>query len=87
MHDEQKYASKEQQLNLLNHYFMSTKEALDTLQISQQSFHSLINRNKLTRIKKAGVTLYFREEIEGRKRQQEELRRKYRPFEYERRKQ
>ncbi len=74
--------SKEQQLELLDKYFVSTIEALDLLQISKQSFYSLVNREKIVRVKKGGAVLYFRDEILERAREQEFLRKKYRPFDY-----
>ncbi|EUJ16960.1 helix-turn-helix domain-containing protein [Listeria aquatica] len=74
--------SKEKQLELLDQYFVSTIEALDLLQISKQSFYSLVNREKINRVKKGGAVLYFRDEILERAREQEFLRKKYRPFDY-----
>lgn len=78
---EQEKLTKEQQLDLLDQYFVSTNEALDMLQISRQSFYSLINRKKITRVKKGGAVLYFRDEIMTRMSNQVWLREKYRPFE------
>ncbi|WP_187136446.1 helix-turn-helix domain-containing protein [Listeria grandensis] len=73
--------SREEQLEMLNHYFFSTTEALDVLQISRQNFYSLIYRNKITRIKKDGAVLFFKDEILERLNKQPMLRTKYRPFE------
>ncbi|EMG27650.1 hypothetical protein X560_0843 [Listeria fleischmannii 1991] len=80
---EQEKLTKEQQLDLLDQYFVSTGEALEILQISKQSFYSLVNRKKFNRIKKGGAVLFFREEIVERQMDQASLRRKYRPFDYE----
>ncbi|MHC5251647.1 helix-turn-helix domain-containing protein [Listeria kieliensis] len=74
--------TRERQLELLDQYFVSTVEALDILQISKQSFYSLVNREKINRVKKGGAVLYFRDEILERAREQEFLRKKYRPFDY-----
>ncbi|MHC5251609.1 helix-turn-helix domain-containing protein [Listeria kieliensis] len=75
--------SKKEQLEFLDAYFLSTAEAIEMLQISKQNFYSLVNRNKIQRIKKNGVVLYFRDEILERLDNQNVLRRKYRPFEYQ----
>ncbi|WP_185410656.1 helix-turn-helix domain-containing protein [Listeria grandensis] len=73
--------SRKEQVEMLNHYFFSTKEALNVLQISRQNFYSLIYRNKITRIKKDGAVLFFKDEILERLNKQPMLRTKYRPFE------
>lgn len=67
-------------LELLDANFMSTSEAIETLAVSKQCFYSLVTRNKLTKIKKGSCVLYFRYQIEDRKRHQGELRNKYRPY-------
>ncbi|MBC2149682.1 DNA-binding protein [Listeria booriae] len=67
-------------LELLDANFMSTSEAIEALAVSKQCFHSLVTRNKLTKIKKGSCVLYFRYQIEDRKKHQEELRNKYRPY-------
>ncbi|WP_439443079.1 helix-turn-helix domain-containing protein [Listeria aquatica] len=77
---EEEKLTKEQQLELLDQYFVSTDEALEILQISRQSFYSLINRKKIMRIKKGGAVLYLREDIMARMSVQGWLRKKYRPF-------
>ncbi|EUJ23722.1 hypothetical protein PGRAN_07461 [Listeria grandensis FSL F6-0971] len=74
--------SKEVKLQFLDDYFVSTTEAINILQISKQSFYSLVNRNKIQRINKSGVVLYFRDEIIERSNSQKDLRYKYRPFDY-----
>ncbi|WP_240310386.1 MULTISPECIES: helix-turn-helix domain-containing protein [Listeria] len=72
--------SQKEQLDILNQYFLSTAEAMEILAISRQSFYSLINRNKITKIKKGGAVLFFRDEILGRAENQVILRKKYRPY-------
>ncbi|MBC1457808.1 helix-turn-helix domain-containing protein [Listeria newyorkensis] len=74
--------SKEAKLQFLDDYFVSTKEAVDMLQISKQNFYSLVNRNKIERVNKSGVVLYFKDEIKERLNSQGDLRYKYRPFDY-----
>ncbi|WP_439443720.1 helix-turn-helix domain-containing protein [Listeria aquatica] len=71
-----------EKIEFLNNFFVSTKEAIDILQISRQNFYSLVNRNKIHRIKKEGVVLYLRDEILERKNEQIKLRQKYRSYEY-----
>lgn len=73
--------SRKEQLETLNYYFLSTTEAINMLQISRQNFYSLISRNKITRIKKDGAVLFFKDEILERLNNQPMLRTKYRPFE------
>ncbi|MBC2285461.1 helix-turn-helix domain-containing protein [Listeria booriae] len=72
---------RKEQLEMLDRYFLSTTEAIDMLQISRQNFYSLISRKKITRIKKDGAVLFFKEEILERLNNQPMLRTKYRPFE------
>ncbi len=72
--------SQKEQMDILNQYFLSTAEAMEILAISRQSFYSLINRNKITKIKKGGAVLFFRDEILGRAEKQVILRKKYRPY-------
>ncbi|MBC1551408.1 helix-turn-helix domain-containing protein [Listeria booriae] len=73
--------SRKEQLEMLDRYFLSTTEAINMLQISRQNFYSLISRNKITRIKKDGAVLFFKDEILDRLSNQPMLRTKYRPFE------
>ncbi|KMT61433.1 hypothetical protein X560_0013 [Listeria fleischmannii 1991] len=74
--------TKNEQLEILNQYFVSTTEALEILGISRQSFYSLINRKKITKIKKDGAILFFRDEIVERSSRQQNLRKKYRPYDH-----
>ncbi|MBC1554069.1 helix-turn-helix domain-containing protein [Listeria booriae] len=70
----------EQLLEILDAYFLSTREAIDTLEVSKQSFYSLVTRNKITKIQKGSCILYYRHQIEERKSMQHNLREKYRPY-------
>lgn len=74
--------NKEEAICFLNRYFLSTNEAIELLDISKANFYSLIARGKITKIKKGTLVLYYREEIEERKRTAYYLRGKYRPFDY-----
>lgn len=74
--------NRKQQRQLLDNYFLSTTEALAILRISKQNFYSLIHRDKITKIKKDGATLFFKEEILARANAQNQLRQKYRPYDF-----
>ncbi|MGY3777623.1 helix-turn-helix domain-containing protein [Isobaculum melis] len=71
---------KKKAIKMLNDQFVSTMEAVEILGISRRAFQSLVTRGKIDQIKKNGATLYFKPEIEERKMQQVELRKKYRPY-------
>ncbi|MBC2160743.1 helix-turn-helix domain-containing protein [Listeria booriae] len=70
----------EEQLKVLNNLFLSTQEAIDSLGVSKQCFHSLVARGKIQKIRKGSAVLYYADEIKERKQQQPWLRKKYRPF-------
>lgn len=72
---------REEEKNLRS-YFISSMGATEKLNITRQRLNSLAKKGKITRIKKNGVTLYYREEIDERKTKQEKLRKKYRPYDY-----
>lgn len=73
---------EEELIGFLDREFLSRKEAIEHLEISKQCFHSLIIRGKITKIKKGSAVLFYRHEIENRKQDASELRKKYRPFQY-----
>ncbi|MBC1372868.1 helix-turn-helix domain-containing protein [Listeria booriae] len=74
--------NRKEQRQLLDNYFLSTTEALAILRISKQNFYSLIHRDKITKIKKGGAILFFKEEILARANAQNQLRQKYRPYDF-----
>ncbi|MBC1946174.1 helix-turn-helix domain-containing protein [Listeria booriae] len=74
--------NRKEQRQLLDNYFLSTTEALAILRISKQNFYSLIHRDKITKIKKDGAILFFKEEILARANAQNQLRQKYRPYDF-----
>ncbi|MBC1291296.1 helix-turn-helix domain-containing protein [Listeria booriae] len=74
--------NRKEQRQLLDNYFLSTTEALAILRISKQNFYSLIHRDKITKIKKDGAILFFKEEILARANTQNQLRQKYRPYDF-----
>lgn len=75
-------SNQKEQLQLLDNYFLSTTEALAILSISKQHFYSLIHRDKITKVKKGGAILFFKEEIIARANAQNQLRQKYRPYDF-----
>ncbi|EUJ42216.1 helix-turn-helix domain-containing protein [Brochothrix campestris] len=52
-------SEKDPRVEHLDTVFLSTSEALACLQISKQGFYSLIQRGKITRIKKGSAVLFF----------------------------
>ncbi|MBF8807267.1 MAG: helix-turn-helix domain-containing protein [Enterococcus lacertideformus] len=54
---------KKRQIQFLNTHFLSTKESIEYLNVSQQTFYKLVKEEKLTKIDKEGVILYFKKEI------------------------
>ncbi|MBC2674519.1 helix-turn-helix domain-containing protein [Listeria booriae] len=71
---------KKKALVLLEKYFLTTEETAVLLGISKQALSSLVKRGKLDRIEKGKISLFFKDDVERRKREQSELRRKYRPY-------
>ncbi|KGL37348.1 hypothetical protein BMT55_11410 [Listeria newyorkensis] len=71
---------QEELMIFLNREFLSRQEAIEHLGVSKQCFHSLVTRGKITKIKKGSAVLFYRYEIENRKQDAGELRKKYRPF-------
>jgi len=65
----------------IKEYVMTTSEVLEYLGIKRPALNSLIHRGKLKPIKQEkAVTLFFREDIEARKREADQLKKKYRPY-------
>ncbi|MBC1372675.1 helix-turn-helix domain-containing protein [Listeria booriae] len=71
---------KKKALVLLEKYFLTTEETAVFLGISKQALSSLVKRGKLDRIEKGKISLFFKDDVERRKQEQSELRRKYRPY-------
>ncbi|MBC2188463.1 helix-turn-helix domain-containing protein [Listeria booriae] len=71
---------KKKALVLLEKYFLTTEETAVFLGISKQALSSLVKRGKLDRIEKGKISLFFKDDVERRKCEQSELRRKYRPY-------
>ncbi|TES56215.1 DNA-binding protein [Halalkalibacterium halodurans] len=58
-----------------------TSEASEFLDVSRQRMSELIRAKKITPIKKSrGSSLFLREDLEQKKKELEQLRKKYRPY-------
>ncbi|WP_430536406.1 helix-turn-helix domain-containing protein [Listeria rocourtiae] len=58
----------------LDKEFLSTQEAINHLGISKQGFYSLVERGKITRVRKGSAVLYFRREIEKQRKERRQNR-------------
>lgn len=72
--------SREQLLEILENEFLSTTEAMELLGISKPAFSSLVKRGKINQIDKRGAKLYLKRDIMQRLEEQEQLRKKFRPY-------
>ncbi|MED4600102.1 helix-turn-helix domain-containing protein [Paenibacillus validus] len=73
-------------VKLIQEQIMTSSEVLEYLEINRSALSSLVNRGKLVPVKEAGtgtgtVRLFLREDVEARKKEAEELRKKHRPYE------
>ncbi|RJS58995.1 helix-turn-helix domain-containing protein [Bacillus sp. PK3_68] len=60
---------------------LTTSKAIEILSVTRQKMKSLISTKKITPVKKLNrETLFLRSDIEARKAEQDELRKKYHPF-------
>jgi predicted XRE-type DNA-binding protein len=75
--------SRDQLLEILEKEFLSTSEAIEVLGITKSAFMSLVKRNKLEQINKGGAKLYLKRDVQQRLEEQEELRKKFRPYDEE----
>jgi excisionase family DNA binding protein len=55
---------KKRQLEFLNRYFLSTKEAIMLMNVSQQTFYEYLKRDEISRIKLNGAVLYKKTDVE-----------------------
>ncbi len=55
--------TKKKQIQFLNTHFLSTKESMEYLNVSQQTFYKLVKEENLTKIDKEGAILYLKKEI------------------------
>ncbi|MGW6380914.1 helix-turn-helix domain-containing protein [Peribacillus butanolivorans] len=61
---------------------MTTPEAIEFLEISRARLSAMIKNNKIKPVKKLGcVSLFLKEDLEEKKEELVELRKKYRPYE------
>lgn len=62
---------------------LTSPEAMELLDVSRARLSQLIRDGKIDTIKDNGAHLFYKPHIEAKRIELEELRRKYRPFEYE----
>ena len=55
---------KNDQRAFLEQYFLSTKEAINQLDVSQQTFYEWIKKYKIEKIDLNGTILYFKEDVD-----------------------
>lgn len=72
--------SREKLIQILNEEFLSINETTKFLGISRQRLNQLVNDGKIEIINKDGVKLFLKQEVEQKKKELEELRKKYRPY-------
>ncbi len=79
-----KINNKDEFISLVKTDVLTSSEALELLEVSRQSLNSLVKRGKIVPIKELSrEKLYLREDILSRKKEQDELRKKYRPYDEE----
>lgn len=61
---------------------LTSTECIELIGITRARLSSLIKTKKITPIKKAGIQLYLKQDMLKKKAELEELRRRYRPYEY-----
>ena len=75
------FKTEEELRQFLAKEVLTTPEASEFLGISKQAMNSLVQRGKLKPIKEfKAIKLFLRSEIEERKKEADELKKKYRPF-------
>ena len=73
---------RDELIRIIQDNVMTAAEAVELLGGSKQNLSSLVKRGKLIPIKEAGsVRLFLKSDVEARKKEAEELREKYRPYE------
>ncbi|MET3943178.1 ArsR family metal-binding transcriptional regulator [Paenibacillus sp. PvP094] len=73
---------RDELIRIINENVLTSAEAVEMLGGSKQNLSSLVKRQKLVPIKESGsVRLFLKSDVEERKREAEQLREKYRPYE------
>lgn len=73
---------RDELIRIVQDNVMTAAEAVELLGGSKQNLSSLVKRGKLIPIKEVGsVRLFLKSDVEARKKEAEELREKYRPYE------
>ncbi len=75
------FESKEELANFIKQQVMFSSEVIEYLGVSRQTLNSLVHRGKLVPIKDDKNTkLFLRSDVEDRKQEADELKKKYRPY-------
>lgn len=73
--------SEEEVRAFINEHALTTPEAAEVLGVQRARISAMISQGKLKPIKKlAGVSIFLKADIEERKKEQDILRKKYRPY-------
>ena len=76
------FKTEEELRQFLDKEVLTTPEALELLGIGRQALNSLVQRGKLKPFKELkAVKLFLRSDVEARKGEAAELKKKYRPYE------
>ncbi|MDN8590799.1 MULTISPECIES: helix-turn-helix domain-containing protein [Paenibacillus] len=69
-------------IRIIQENVLTSAETVELLGVSKQNLLSLVQRGKLQPVKESGsVRLFLKSDVEDRKREAEQLREKYRPYE------
>ncbi|UOE96086.1 helix-turn-helix domain-containing protein [Alkalihalobacillus sp. LMS39] len=75
------FASREELVKFFDEEVLTTAQAMELLNVNRSRISSLIRDGKLEPIKKEkSISLFLRIDIEKKKKELEELRKKYRPY-------
>lgn len=72
-----RFNDKEELLDFIRNEVLTTQEAIEYLEVTPQAFSSLVKRKKVIPIKEK---LYLKSDLEVRKKEAEQLKKKYRPY-------
>lgn len=78
---EYKINNRDEFISFAKEHILTSFEAQELLDVTRQTLNNLVKRNKITVFKEVnGNKLFLKEDILSRKKEQEELRKKYRPY-------
>lgn len=77
------FSTKEELRGFIKNEIMTTSQVLEYLGITRQTLGSLVKRGKLQSVyEEKAVRLFLRSDVEERKKEAEERKKKFRPFDY-----